>query len=81
MFQNHLLELLCLVSMEEPNQNSSESIRNEKIKVLNNIRKINFKDDMIRGQYMASETKIKNSKVILKMKELKKLKNRDIFCM
>ena len=49
MFQNHLLELLCLVSMEEPNQNSSESIRNEKIKVLNNIRKINFKDDMIRG--------------------------------
>ena len=38
------------------NQNSSESIRNEKIKVLNNIRKINFKDDMIRGQYIASET-------------------------
>ena len=62
MFQNHLLELLCLVSMEEPNQNSSESIRNEKIKVLNNIRKINFKDDMIRGQYMASETKSKKFK-------------------
>ena len=29
MFQNHLLELLCLVAMEEPNKNSPESIRNE----------------------------------------------------
>ena len=38
MFQNHLLELLCLVAMEEPKVKSAESIRNEKIKVLNSIK-------------------------------------------
>ena len=43
MFQNHLLELLCLVAMDEPKDSSSESIRNQKINVLNKIRKINFK--------------------------------------
>ena len=32
MFQNHLLELLCLISMEIPKSNTSEMIRNEKLK-------------------------------------------------
>ena len=59
MFQNHLLELLCLVTMDEPKDNSSESIRNEKINVLNKIRKIDFQDDIIRGQYTESKTKTK----------------------
>ncbi len=59
MFQNHLLELLCLVAMEEPNKNSPESIRNEKINVLKKIRKLNFQEDIIRGQYTASKTKLK----------------------
>ena len=62
MFQNHLLELLCLVAMEEPIENSPESIRNEKIKVLKKIRKLNFQDDIVRGQYTASESKKKNFK-------------------
>ena len=59
MFQNHLLELLCLVAMDEPKDSSSESIRNQKINVLNKIRKINFKEDIIRGQYTSSKTKTK----------------------
>ena len=59
MFQNHLLELLCLVAMDEPQDKSSESIRNEKVNVLNKIRKINFQEDIIRGQYTASNTKTK----------------------
>ena len=59
MFQNHLLELLCLVAMEEPNKNSPESIRNEKINVLKKIRKLNFQEDIIRGQYTASKTELK----------------------
>ncbi len=59
MFQNHLLELLCLVAMEEPEKNTSESIRNEKIKVLNKIRKLNYKEDVIRGQYTSSVTENK----------------------
>ncbi|MFL3001777.1 MAG: glucose-6-phosphate dehydrogenase [Cytophagales bacterium] len=62
MFQNHLLELLCLVSMEEPKIKSAESIRNEKINVLKSIRKINCKEDVIRGQYLGSETSYKKFK-------------------
>ena len=62
MFQNHLLELLCLVAMDEPKDSSSESIRNQKINVLNKIRKINFKEDIIRGQYTSSNTKTKKFK-------------------
>ena len=62
MFQNHLLELLCLVAMEEPNKNSPESIRNEKINVLKKIRKLNFQDDIVRGQYTSSETNNKKFK-------------------
>ena len=62
MFQNHLLELLCLVAMEEPKKNSPESIRNEKINVLKRIRKLNFQDDIVRGQYTGSETEKKKFK-------------------
>ena len=62
MFQNHLLELLCLVAMEEPNKNSPESIRNEKIKVLKKIRKLNFNNDIVRGQYTSSKTETKKFK-------------------
>ena len=62
MFQNHLLELLCLVAMEEPNKNSPESIRNEKINVLKKIRKLNFQDDIVRGQYTSSKTENKKFK-------------------
>ena len=68
MFQNHLLELLCLVAMEEPKVKTAESIRNEKVNVLNNIRKINCIDDVIRGQYLASET---SSKIFKSYKENK----------
>ena len=62
MFQNHLLELLCLVAMNEPKENSPESIRNEKIKVLKKIRKLNFQDDIVRGQYTSSESTKKKFK-------------------
>ena len=62
MFQNHLLELLCLTAMEEPKDNSSESIRDEKIKVLRKIKNINYKDHVVRGQY----TRSKNSKRFFK---------------
>jgi glucose-6-phosphate 1-dehydrogenase len=55
MFQNHLLELLCLISMEIPKSNTSDMIRDEKLKVLKKIKKINTKTDIIRGQYIESE--------------------------
>ncbi len=54
MVTNHLLQLLCLVTMEAPGDLSAESIRNEKVKVLNamqlDIRK-NISDAVCRGQY------------------------------
>ena len=62
MFQNHLLELLCLTAMEEPKENSSESIRDEKIKVLQKIKSIDYKAHIIRGQYTRSENSKKTYK-------------------
>ncbi len=59
MVQNHMLQLISLVAMEPPVNASSESIRNEKIKVLQALRPIteqNFKRSVIFGQYAASES-------------------------
>lgn len=54
MVTNHLLQLLCLVTMEAPGDLSAESIRNEKVKLLNatklDIRK-DISDAVCRGQY------------------------------
>jgi glucose-6-phosphate 1-dehydrogenase len=50
--QNHLLQLLCLVAMEEPTSFEPEEIRTEKLKVL---RAVSLPDDIatgtVRGQY------------------------------
>ena len=54
MFQNHLLQLLTLVAMEPPHAFESEALRNEKVKVLNAIRRIHPEDvalHAIPGQY------------------------------
>ena len=40
MFQNHLLQLLSLVAMEPPHIFEAEALRNEKVKVLNAVRRI-----------------------------------------
>ncbi|MDA0735127.1 MAG: glucose-6-phosphate dehydrogenase [Chloroflexi bacterium] len=40
MFQNHLLQLLTLVAMEPPAQFEADAMRNEKVKVLNAVRRI-----------------------------------------
>lgn len=41
MLQNHLLQILCLVAMEPPTSINSESLRDEKLKVLRSLRSIN----------------------------------------
>ena len=54
MFQNHLLQLLTLVAMEPPHAFEAEALRNEKVKVLNAIRRIRAEDvalHAIPGQY------------------------------
>ena len=49
--QNHLLQVLTMLTMEPPISISSEDMQNEKIKVLSAIRDIKS-DDVIRGQYV-----------------------------
>ena len=54
MFQNHLLQLLCMVAMEPPNSLSSDEIRAEKIKLLRALRPIGIDkvdEYVVRGQY------------------------------
>ncbi|RBQ18877.1 glucose-6-phosphate dehydrogenase [Spongiactinospora rosea] len=54
MVQNHLLQLLCLVAMEPPARNDRESIRDEKLKVLQSLRPISGSEAdrfTVRGQY------------------------------
>jgi glucose-6-phosphate 1-dehydrogenase len=49
-FQNHLLQLVALTAMEPPIDFSSESVRNEKVKVLKAMHAPNA-EHVVRGQY------------------------------
>tara|TARA_R110001592_G_scaffold260403_1_gene525090 strand:+ start:228362 stop:229843 length:1482 start_codon:yes stop_codon:yes gene_type:complete len=60
MVQNHLLQLLCLVAMESPHKMNANSIRAEKVKVLEALRPIRDDDvckHTVRGQYVAGSHK------------------------
>ena len=50
MFQNHLMQLLALVTMEPPASLDADAIRNERAKVLGTVRPISL-HDTVRGQY------------------------------
>ena len=54
MVQNHLLQLLCLISMEPPTDLGPDSIRDEKVKVVKSLRRLIGKavpQNVVRGQY------------------------------
>ena len=54
MIQNHLLQVLTLVAMDPPVNLDSDSIRDEKVKVLKSLRPINsdnIYENTVRGQY------------------------------
>ncbi|MEP6604378.1 MAG: glucose-6-phosphate dehydrogenase [Spartobacteria bacterium] len=57
MVQNHLLQLLCLVAMEPPTDLSADAIRDEKVKVVRALRRMNGVEEVarnsLRGQYAA----------------------------
>ena len=58
MMQNHLLQLLCLVTMEPPSGLTADALRNEKVKVLQSIRiptLDSIRNDVVRAQYAAGE--------------------------
>jgi len=52
--QNHMMQLLSLVAMEPPSNLNADSIRDEKVKVLQALRPFreeDFKNSIVRGQY------------------------------
>ena len=54
MFQNHLLQLLALVAMDPPYAFEADALRNEKVKVLNSMRRMTLHDlhrNLVIGQY------------------------------
>jgi len=56
MVQNHIFQLLCLTTMEPPNDLNPDTIRTEKVKILKSLRPITFKEtsaQTVRGQYAA----------------------------
>jgi glucose-6-phosphate 1-dehydrogenase len=56
MVQNHLMQVLCLAAMEPPVSFDSDSVRDEKLKVLKALRPIEpreLPERVIRGQYSA----------------------------
>jgi glucose-6-phosphate 1-dehydrogenase len=56
MLQNHLLQLLCIVAMEPPSSLESDAVRDEKLKVLHALKRIdaaNAAQLTVRGQYRA----------------------------
>ncbi|MFT4924063.1 MAG: glucose-6-phosphate 1-dehydrogenase [Phenylobacterium sp.] len=69
MVQNHLLQLLCLVTMEPPNAMAANDIRSEKIKVLKALRMFDQEDvkkNTVRGQYNFGVVNGKEQKGYLK---------------
>ena len=58
MVQSHILQLLCLIAMEPPSRLNDESIRNEKVKVLQALQPLtenNISKSFIRAQYSDGE--------------------------
>jgi glucose-6-phosphate 1-dehydrogenase len=54
MVQNHILQLLCLVAMEPPASLDADAVRDEKLKVLRALKRINGNESpksTVRGQY------------------------------
>ncbi|WP_425619517.1 glucose-6-phosphate dehydrogenase [Buchnera aphidicola] len=70
MVQNHLLQLLTIITMDQPKNIQSENIRNEKVKILRSLNPINL-DNInqftVRGQY--SSGVIREKKVPSYLKE------------
>ena len=56
MVQNHIFQLLCLVAMEAPSSMEADAVRDEKLKVLRSLKRINGQEApkaTVRGQYRA----------------------------
>ena len=62
MVQNHLLQLLCLVAMEAPSKLDPNTVRTEKLKVLESLHlfdKDSIRGNVVRGQYTRGKSEDK----------------------
>jgi len=50
MVQNHLMQLLCLTTMEAPSRYEPDAVRDEKLKVIRSLEPVEVKET-VRGQY------------------------------
>jgi len=60
MVQNHLLQLLCTIAMDPPQNLHAETVRNKKISLLKKIKplaRLNVEKNIVRGQYAAGKIK------------------------
>jgi len=56
MVQNHMLQLLCLTAMEPPSSMDADAVRDEKLKILRSLKRIEGAEAQkltVRGQYKA----------------------------
>src|SRR5260221_3001863 len=56
MIQNHLLQMLCIVAMDCPDEYEAEAIRDAKVKVMKKVRPLSTEEvfkNVVRGQYTA----------------------------
>src|SRR5216110_839238 len=63
MVQNHLLQLLCLIAMEAPTDLGADSIRDEKVKVVKSLRRLQpdeIAQWVVRSQYTAGAINAEN---------------------
>jgi glucose-6-phosphate 1-dehydrogenase len=62
--QNHVLQLLCLTAMEPPASMDADSLRDEKVRVLRNIKTMTVEEvsrNVVRGQYGAGSLRGKDA--------------------
>ncbi|ANZ22533.1 glucose-6-phosphate dehydrogenase [Buchnera aphidicola (Diuraphis noxia)] len=69
MVQNHLLQILAIITMEQPKNLTAKNVQNEKLKILRSLKTINEKNistHTVRGQYSEGYIKGKNVPSYLK---------------
>lgn len=82
MIQNHLLQILCMVAMENPNSFEAKEIRDKKVDVLRAIRRIKPEDVSkyaVRGQYKEGEIRGKEVVAYREEKDVDKESNIETF--
>ncbi len=64
MIQNHLLQILCMIAMSPPSDLSADSIRDEKVKVLKSLRRIdrsNVREKPYAGNILRASLRAKSA--------------------